>query len=206
MAFKAFEKTNAIVTAKIRDESGALINGGSLDVVLLTIFVKGERSQTLRVSDDVLADPFFTFDAQGGMVWLMQPFENQIVDDTIESGDNEVHSCYFRFGWAAEDVGEIEDPFSTVDDSREVTVHHPGHGLVERDNVMFHAEGQSIGGLDMDSCWVVKEVVDADHYTIETQAAATATASDVGGTVRYWSKGKSSSGTIDVTVIRNDPI
>ena len=72
------------------------------------------------------------------------------------------------------------DPFTTVDESTAVTVAHTAHGTIAGDYVTF-ADGDAVGGLDLDSTFTVTSVTDANVYVITAASAATSAVSGGGG-------------------------
>ncbi|MEQ8510091.1 MAG: hypothetical protein RIB43_13880 [Rhodospirillaceae bacterium] len=79
--------------------------------------------------------------------------------------------------------GTLTDPFSTVDASPIVTVHHVAHGVTLDQTVRFSG-ASPVGGVTLDGAYVVAAVPDEDTYTVEHSIAAALSASG-GGLVSY---------------------
>lgn len=75
----------------------------------------------------------------------------------------------------------LSSPFDTVAGSAIVTVNHTGHGLSSGDIINF-AGASAGGGITLNGDYTVYRLA-ADVYQVEHSAAATSTATGVGGTV-----------------------
>jgi hypothetical protein len=76
------------------------------------------------------------------------------------------------------------NPFTTVNLSTTVTVHHVGHGLFVSDFVRYSG-ATAVAGITVDGQYQVASVVDADNYTIVHSAAANASLTGGGATVAF---------------------
>lgn len=197
------EKTSGTISGTIVDELGAGINGALLDTLFLTIYKRGDPSQRVRSSVDMLADPRFTIDAVGAFVWTIRAEDTQILDDELAVGSNEIHTVYLEFSWNAADSGNLTDPFAVTSGSKTITVSHTAHGLDVGDHAVFR-NTENVGGLDLDGVYVVKTKT-VNSYTIEHQTAATSTDASGGGPVEYFYNGKTSSDELLIVTKHVDP-
>lgn len=76
------------------------------------------------------------------------------------------------------------DPFQTLSGSSVVEVTQGANGVRVGDIVTFSGATE-VGGIDMNGEWEVVEVIDDDHYDVETNQTATSTTSGGGASVEY---------------------
>lgn len=92
------ERSSARITAKLEDETGAGIPGGSLTTLTLTLYAAG--SGTIingRNKQSVLNANGVTVDGLGNLTFQMDPLDNQIVG----TDPNERHIALFEWTWSA---------------------------------------------------------------------------------------------------------
>lgn len=202
----ANEKTSLIVTGQFVDEDGDGLPFSDIDVVMLSIYLTSDRLQRIRSSDDLRNDPDFVVDEDGNLTWNVRPFETEILDpDNVGIGSIEQHTSFIEFAWNSPRAGTVTNPFSTVADSKTITVSLTNHALVARNNVYF-LPGSNVGGLDIGGHYIVRSVVDADNFTIEHFDAATSTVNNAGGSVDWYANGNADSIDIDMQIKRLDPV
>lgn len=197
------EKTSGTITGTIVDELGAGINGDLLETLFVTIYLRGDPSQRVRSSIDMIADPRFSITTAGVFTWTIRAEDTQILNSELAIGSSEVHTVYFEFGWNSPDTGSLTNPFSVTADSKTVTVTHVAHGLEVGDHVVFN-NAEDVGGIDLDGCYVVKTKA-TDSFTIEHQTAAETTDPAGGGAVSYFYNGKTASDELLIVTRHVDP-
>jgi hypothetical protein len=203
-----FEEVSALLTATLKDETGVVIPGTTLEVLMISVYAKGSTDTLLRSSDDALADPNISVSALGVLTWNIQPYETRFVDRTIELGannDREVHEAVFEAAWASADDGTLTDPFSTLVGSEYVTVEQAGHGHSVNDHAYFVPTTATIGGLDMGGLYIVSEIVDGDTFKVRHRSTATSSESG-GGSTEFYSRGKAGKFTAKMVIKRVDPV
>lgn len=203
---KANEKTSLTVTGQFVDEEGDGLSRNVFDVLMLSIYLKTDRTRRIRSSDDVLDDGGFTIDGNGDFTWSVRPFETEILDPArVRIGSVELHVALFEFAWESPRAGIVADAFSTVTGSNLVTVTLPGHNLQARDNVYFMPT-VDVGGLDLGGHYVIREVLNANAITVEHFDSATASVAGAGGPVEWFANGKAGSQSIEMQIRRVDPV
>ena len=203
-AIKANEKTSLVITGQLVDENSEGIPKSAFDVVFITVYLVGDRTQRIRSSDDLLADPGFVIDSEGNLTWNVRPFETRLLNPKTPLGSTEKHSVFIEFGWNAPVVRQLDSPFATTAGSKAVTVTDPSHGLRVDDNAYFNAP-DTVGGLDMGGIEIVTAVLDQNHYSFEHRSVASTTDSGGGETIAYYN-GKSGSVEASMSIKRVDPI
>ena len=202
----ANEKTSMTITSQLLDIDGAAVPGSVLDVMMITIHHFNDRSLRIRSSDDALADPKITISEAGILNWEVRPYETQIIQpDAVGFGKTERHRAVFEFMYESASVGVLTNPFSTTLGSKTITVNHPSHGLLVRDNV-YYIGTEDVGGLDIGGQYIVRTVIDPDNYTITHFDAATATEAAGGGTPDWYANGKAGSAEVLMNIKRFDPV
>lgn len=202
----ANEKTSMTITSQLLDIDGVAVPGSVLDVMMITIHHFNDRSLRIRSSDDVLSDSRITIDESGLLNWEVRPYETQIIQpDLVAFGRNEKHRAVFEFMYESASVGVLNNPFSTVEGSKTITVNHPSHGLLVRDNV-YYIGTEDVGGLDIGGQYIVRTVIDPDTYTITHFDDATSTEIDGGGLPDWYANGKSGSAEVLMNIKRFDPV
>lgn len=194
------EKTTVRITTTFIDEDSEPVDLGALDVCRGSIH--NQDNQVQRSSDTLIGNPDVELPDDGKFVWYLTPFDTELPAAT-EFGGNETRTAYIRIAWGSDSSDVLTGPLATTNNSREVVITHPSHGLAVRDAVFLEA-ASDVGGLDFDSCWIVSEVVNANSYKIQHHRLATSTASG-GGSVRVWKKCKSAVAKIPFQVLRDDP-
>ena len=94
------ENTSAVYTATLKDQDGTVIAAGSLDVLTLTLY--NDKDGTIinsRSEQDVLNANNVTVDSSGGLIWVVQPADNVIVDTSLVPGQIETHYALFAWTW-----------------------------------------------------------------------------------------------------------
>lgn len=202
----ANEKTSMTITSQLLDIDGVAVPGSVLDVMMITIHHFNDRSLRIRSSDDALADSRITIGEDGILNWEVRPYETQIIQpDVVAFGRSERHRAVFEFMYESASVGTLTNPFSTVLDSKTITVNHPSHGLLVRDNIYFIGT-DDVGGLDIGGQYIVRTVVDPDTYTIAHFDQAVATEANGGGTPDWFANGKAGSAEVLMNIKRFDPV
>ncbi len=200
MANAFSEKTTVSVGCTFLTETGAAVNLGALDVCRGS--VHNENNEVIRSSDSLIGNPDVSLPSNGKFLWYLTPYDTEM-PPASEFGSSEGRTAYVRLAWASESNELLTGPMATTNNSREVVITHPSHGLSVRDAVFLEA-ASDVGGLDFDSCWVVSEVINANSYKIQHHRLATSTASG-GGSVRVWKKCRSAVAKIPFQVLRDDP-
>lgn len=204
--FIANEKTSARVEGVFRDKDGVALPGSRIDVLLLSIYLSADPTQLIRSSDDIATDPNVSVDEDGIFLWDVQPFETEILLPAGTSlGSPEPHAAIIEFSWDNPRAGTLVAPFATTSGSKFVTVTMPGHALAFRDQIFFITP-TDVAGLDIGGQYIVREVVDANTFTIEHFKAANATTSGAGGSVPWYSGGDVQSTKMDMIILRVDPV
>lgn len=83
-----------------------------------------------------------------------------------------------------ESDGTLNDPFTTVDGSKIVTIDFTGHGLVPGQSIFFD-NATAVGGITIDGWYEIATTPTANTLTISHSSAATSSAGPGGGTVDY---------------------
>lgn len=92
------ERSSARITAKLEDEAGAGIPGGSLTTLTLTLYAAGPGTViNNRNKQNALNANGVTIDASGNLVYQMDPLDNQ----NIGSDPTERHIALFEWTWSA---------------------------------------------------------------------------------------------------------
>lgn len=97
--FEAKEQNSARYTAVIKDEAGAAVSVDSLVTLTLTLY--DQDTETIlndREDQDVLNANGVTVDINGALVWLLEPEDNEIVNDGKRYED---HVALFEFTYGA---------------------------------------------------------------------------------------------------------
>jgi hypothetical protein len=92
------EETSAEYTGTIRNEAGDPLPLASINAAVLTLS-DAETGAIINGKDDidVLNANGVTIGAtDGSLVWLMEPADNPILDDTIDNGGIECHLAVFK--------------------------------------------------------------------------------------------------------------
>ena len=103
------ENTSAVYTATLKDQDGVVIAAGSLDALTLTLY--NDKDGTIinsRSQQNCLNANNVTVDSSGGLIWVMQPADNVIVDTALEPGQTEVHKGLFEWTWDTTRKGRHE--------------------------------------------------------------------------------------------------
>ncbi len=203
MANSFSERTTIELSVTLKQRDGTAVDATTLDFVVGSIYLLGDRSQYLRRSDDLLANNDFIRRSNGKCTWLLRPWETQLIQQGLTIGSQEVHIHYVRCGWDATDSGELTDPFATTSGSRLVVVTHPSHGLAVNQSIAF-VGSTAVGGIDLDSLYPVKRVIDANSYEIQHHYAATSTATG-GGTCSYYVTEETAAGEYQIGIRRTEP-
>lgn len=203
MALKANEETNKVAVGQFLDEAGAGIPRADLDLVLLWIYLKGDDTQRLRSSDNILLDAAFTIDEQGNLEWSLTPYETSILKEPVALGKDEKHTLVLRWVWESERVVALVNPFETTAASNIVTIHHAAHAMQVNDSVVFETQSD-VGGLDMAIVATVVAVTGPDSYTIKHRKNAISAATG-GGNVTAYINGKTEVMKDEMTITRLDP-
>lgn len=204
--FIANEKTSARVTGTFLDKDEAPLPGSAIDVLLLSIYLASDPTKLIRSSDDILTDPHVSVDESGVLIWDVQPFETEILlPSDVALGSPEIHAAIIEYSWNNPRAGTVVGPFATSSGSKFVTVTMAGHGLEFRDNIFFITP-VDVAGLDIGGQYIVREVIDANTFTIEHFKAATETTSGAGESVPWFSGGNVQSTKMDMVINRVDPV
>jgi hypothetical protein len=93
------EQTTARYTAKLVDETGAVVPGSTLSSLTLLLYDKA-TGQILnsRNNQNVLNMNGVAVDETGNLVWILSPSDNAIITDTLTT---EVHVAVFTGRWGA---------------------------------------------------------------------------------------------------------
>lgn len=93
------ERTTQKLTSTIKDENLTGIPNTSLTTLTLTLYdVRTAAIIAGRNKQNVLNANGVTVDGSGNLVWVMDPADNPILDDTLAQ---EVHCALFEFTYAA---------------------------------------------------------------------------------------------------------
>lgn len=95
------ERTTARYTAVLTDEAGDPISAADLTTLTLTLY--DQRSRTVinsRQAQNILNANQVTIDAEGQLVWTMQPADNALIG-TPRPGTTERHIALFEWTWDA---------------------------------------------------------------------------------------------------------
>lgn len=204
--FQANEKTSARVTGTFLDKDANPLPGSAIDVLLLSIYLSSDPTKLIRSSDDLTTDPNVSVTESGVLVWDVQPFETEIlIPNDVALGSPEIHAAVIEYSWNNPRAGTILAPFATSSGSKFITVTMPGHGLDFRDQIFFITPSD-VAGLDIGGQYIVREVLDANTFTIEHFKAATSTTSGAGGSVPWFSGGDVQSTKMDMIISRVDPV
>jgi len=98
--FNVREKTTRRYTAALKDETGALIGGGALSSLKLTLYNRADGSiLNARNQQNALNANGVVVDSNGTLTWTMDPADNPIVDATQSY---EEHVALFELGWSSD--------------------------------------------------------------------------------------------------------
>lgn len=197
------EETTPLYTAKLVDEDGLPVEDGVLEAMLLEVFDDATET-ALRENEDVLQtnDVTIAFGATTDFQWLVQVDDTRLLDLTTTAGKI---TALFEYAWDTDYSGVATDPFATVEDSTEVTVTLPSHGLSGTGNHLFFIGAEDVGGVSFGGSQIVTSIVDPDTITITARSAATATASG-GGSLSYLVNSKVLKHVVKYTVRRQEPV
>ena len=98
--FLTDEHKTSRFTSILRDEAGVFVPAADLTTLTLTLYQKSDRTTIINSRDaqSVLNVNNVTIDTLGNLVWLMQPADNVVSDQTI---DKESHIALFQYSWNA---------------------------------------------------------------------------------------------------------
>lgn len=102
--FRVLERTTAVYSAVIEDDSGNPIPAASLSALTLTLYDVASGS-IINSRDDqpVLNANNVTVDGSGNLAWTLQPVDNVIVGADIRVGGHEYHVALFEGSYAGGD-------------------------------------------------------------------------------------------------------
>lgn len=97
-AFAAKERSSYQFRAELKDENKAAIPVASLESLTLTL--TDERTNVVinsRASQNVLNANNVTVDANGVLIWSLQPEDNAIINTRLQMGEVESHFAVFKW-------------------------------------------------------------------------------------------------------------
>ena len=206
---KVTEQSTPLVQGTLVTEEEGLVDVDDLLAVLLQVY--DQKSNTVvRALEDVLpsgSDVVFTQGtAQTSFEWKSQAQDTYLID---RANKTETRVCLFHFLFGdSSKSGSLTNPFTTVADSREVTVALTAHGMAStEDHNVFFSPGSSVGGVLIGGTFNVKaaDIIDADSFKITLPCKASSSAAGGGGTVPYWINARSTISKESFLVNRSGP-
>ena len=176
----------------------------ALDSAMLSYYLAGTHTTNRHASIDMLSDSEFVFSDEGYIEWDMRAGLTAPLTTKTAPGESEAHRVYIELAWNAKRTVSLSNPFTTVADSRTVTVAATGHSLALHDAVVF-SDATTVNGLDLEGTYRVASVVDADTFTVTHLDEATGSGSG-GGTVPMLVDPDTATFQFDISVKLTDPV
>ena len=117
--FHVREKTTRRYSAVLKDETGALIGGGVLSSLKLTLYNRADGAIiNSRNQQNVLNANSVVVDTSGNLTWTLEPADNPVIDTTLSY---EEHIALFELGWSSDTKKNNHEVIIRVENVNKIT-------------------------------------------------------------------------------------